>query len=259
MFDAGVNLLDKRFDAEKVINNSIDAGLTGLLIIASDLKESEQAAEFCQRHSIQGFNLLHTAGVHPHQAKSWNSTTYRELENLLTSPNCVAIGECGLDFNRNFSTPEQQRFAFEQQLILAQTNKKGVYLHERDAFDTQMQYLQKYIDQLPFAIAHCFTGNKKQLCEYQNLGCYIGITGWVCDRKRGEALREAILAVDLSKLLLETDSPYLFPKTVRPRSSNNEPKYIHAIAEEIAAIIGIPTDTLVTRCNQNAEYLFAKT
>ncbi|MEM0911635.1 MAG: TatD family hydrolase [Pseudomonadota bacterium] len=197
-----------------------------------------------------------TAGVHPHYASEWTDNHYAALRDLMKDEHCVAIGECGLDFNRNFSTPEQQEFAFIQQLTLAQETGKGLYLHERDAWEQQLALLEKYARNASFRIQHCFTGTKHQMQSYLNLGCYIGVTGWICDPKRGVELRESICALPLEKLLVETDAPFLFPKTVKPRSSNNHPRYLIHIIQEIAEIIGVDADIVKRTTEKNALALF---
>ncbi|MFC3122359.1 TatD family hydrolase [Agaribacter flavus] len=236
MFDAGVNLLDKRFDPFAVIENAIEAGISGLLVISSDLDESQAAQDFCNQYTSKACQLRFTAGVHPHAAKTWDSQSSHQLKLIAADKLCVAIGECGLDFNRNFSSPEEQEYAFTEQLKLAKCLSMGLYLHERDAFKQQLQLLNKYAGDVRFKIAHCFTGNEVQLSAYLAMGCYIGITGWLDDEKRAFDLRSAVKNLPLHRLLLETDAPYLFPKSIRPRAKNNEPKFLGAIASVFAAL-----------------------
>ncbi|WP_395340168.1 TatD family hydrolase [Ningiella sp. W23] len=267
-FDAGVNLLDRRFERETVLTDSIQAGLRHLLIIASDIEESLAASDYIQAHKktelASKIHLSQTAGVHPHYAKSMHcenamQEAINQIEMLLAHSSIAAIGECGLDFNRNFSTPDDQIRAFDAQLQVARAHDKGVYLHERDAFDQQVKMLKPLAPHLPFMVAHCFTGNERQLNTYLDLGCYIGITGWVCDDKRGLALRGAIQSLPLNRLLIETDAPYLFPKNVRPRAKNNAPKYLMAIAEAIAKIKDVSLEEVQQASYLNACNLFIET
>lgn len=256
MFDCGVNLFSDRLDPIETLAQSSQAGLSGLLIICSTLEESIEAQAFCHQHASVDFTLRFTAGVHPHNASSWTSKHYRALRDITQDRHCAAIGECGLDFNRNFSSPEQQEFAFIQQLKLAQETGLGLYLHERDAWEKQLSLLDEYAHNSRFKIVHCFTGGKHQLDSYLRRGCHIGITGWVCDAKRGKELRAAVADIPLEKLLVETDAPFLFPKTVRPRSSNNQPRYLPYIIEEIAELIDADADNIKRITEKNALALF---
>lgn len=261
-FDTGVNLLDKRFYTDAVLTGASDAGVSDILVISSDLDESKQAQACAQRfNSLDSKSALEhakfprlyfTAGIHPHYADSFSEQhldiSLEQLKDLCNDEAFFAIGECGLDYNRNCSSQENQRFAFEQQLKFAANYKLGVYLHERDAFQAQIGLLEKYRQDLSFAIAHCFTGNKEQLMEYLHLDCYIGITGWICDDNKASALQESVADLPLERLLLETDAPYLFPKNIRPRKRNNEPKYIAAIADKLSEL----TDYTVTQIKEAA-------
>jgi TatD DNase family protein len=255
-FDTGVNLLDPRFDLHKVLQESYVDNLTDLLIIASDIDESTRGLALASSGPIEGIALHASAGVHPHHADATNSDSWTKLKQLLADKNVRAVGECGLDFNRNFSTQTNQIRAFDAQLQIAVEYQKGVYLHERDAFEQQCKMLLPVHDKLPFLVAHCFTGNEAQMQRYLSFGCYIGITGWVCDDKRGHDLQQAVASLPLDRLLLETDAPYLFPKTVRPRAKQNSPKYIYAIAEKVAQIKNVSVQEIQQAAYYNACKLF---
>lgn len=253
--DTGVNLLDPRFDVPEVLRRAQLQDLTHILVIASTIEESVQAIGLCSsnQHAVK---LVCTAGVHPHYADQTNPESWTKLKALCADSTVSAMGECGLDFNRNFSSKPNQLYAFEQQLAIASECGLGVYLHERDAFDDQVRLLEKYAKHLKFMVAHCFTGNREQMTKYLALGCYIGITGWLCDAKRGLSLREACQELPLSRLLLETDAPYLFPKTLRPRKSTNEPCNIPYIGEYFAELRGEPVDLVRQYAFMNAFGLF---
>lgn len=250
-FDAGVNLLDARFDVEAVIQRASQAGVERLCVITTSPQEWKIAADLYQRFPEQ---LCYTIGVHPHHAKEVRRDDLQRLEQKATAPGVVAIGECGLDYNRNFSPANVQREVFEAQLAIANRLSLPVYLHERDAFDDQLALLQRY--QPEAGIAHCFTGDVQQMQAYLALGLYIGITGWVCDPKRGDTLREAVQQLPLERLILETDAPYLFPKNLKPRKRNNEPAFIGAIAANLADVLGLSQAHLSAICMQNTKQLF---
>lgn len=264
--DTGVNLLDHRFIPEDVLTKSYEVGVTHVLVISSTLEESQDSISLCNRYNppkytnknspITKTQLACTAGIHPHYADNANSQSWIKLKANVADKKVSAIGECGLDFNRNFSSKTNQLYAFEQQLNIAAENNMGVYLHERDAFGEQMKLLEKYSKFLKFMVTHCFTGNKEQLDGYLSLGCYIGITGWLCDTKRGKSLQDAVQYLPLSRLLLETDAPYLFPKTLKPRQSKNEPCYLPHIASYLSELTGHNIEQVKQHAYDNALALF---
>jgi TatD DNase family protein len=188
MFDIGVNLTSSQFakDRETVVECARAAGVTGMLITGTDLPESREAAKLAQQHPGYCWS---TAGVHPHNASSWDEHTAEQIYALAAHPEVAAIGECGLDFNRNFSTPAQQEAAFTAQLALAAELALPVFLHCRDAHARFAELLTPWLDKLPAAVVHCFTGTAEELASCLSLGLSIGITGWVCDERRGLELR----------------------------------------------------------------------
>ena len=253
-FDAGVNLLDKRFDADEVIQRAQEAGVEKLCVITTHPSEWDAAVLLYKKYPDQ---CCFTIGVHPHNAKDVTESDYDRLRELAQHQGCVAIGECGLDFNRNFSPQDVQLTVFEAQLKIAASLNLPVYLHERDAFSEQVQLLTQYMPQLKGGIAHCFTGTAEQVKTYLSLGLFIGITGWVCDDKRGEDLRDAVNHIPLDKLILETDAPYLFPKTLRPRKRNNEPAFLPHIAQQLGEYLQVDTDKLRISSYANSCELFS--
>lgn len=257
LFDAGVNLFNPRYseDRDQVLENAWQNGLSGMLLISSDIEESQRQ----QAYAVSNPRLYCTAGVHPHQADQVQPDWLLQLTLLLQQPSVVAVGECGLDFNRNFSSADNQIQVFEAQLQLASDHSKAVYLHERDAFPTQLEILQRYPGLV--GIAHCFTQDKAQLKAYLDLGLYIGITGWLCDEKRGQCLREAVRYLPLDRLILETDAPFLLPKTMvpKPKSSRNEPAYLAEIAKQFAMLTGHRLDDIAMHSRRNSLTLFQLT
>ena len=235
MIDIGVNLTNQRFDKDlaSVIDNAKQAGLTKLMVTGTNLIESQQALALAKENP--GF-IYSTAGIHPHDASSMTAESVVQLRELLTQPEVKAVGECGLDFNRNFSTPAEQEKAFIQQLELAVEYQLPVFMHERDANQRFIELLTPYIKQLSSAVLHCFTGTQEELERCLALDLHIGITGWICDERRGTHLLELVKMIPDNRLMIETDSPYLLPRSMRPKpkSSRNEPKYLPYIAQTIA-------------------------
>ncbi|WP_337841743.1 TatD family hydrolase [Rheinheimera sp.] len=252
--DAGVNLFSNQFDADRaeVIERAKQHAVQQLLLISSDLPESALNLAFCQKHP----GVFCTAGVHPHQAACVPSDWVQQLRPLLNEPAVVAVGECGLDFNRDFSPRNTQLQVFEQQLQLASELQKPVYLHERDAFADQLALLRAYPGIT--GVAHCFTGNKAQLTAYLDLGLLIGITGWLCDERRNQELTEAIQYLPLDRILLETDAPYLLPRTLvaKPKNRRNEPAFIPEIARYLAELKQLSLAQLAEQTSLNFSRVF---
>lgn len=252
-FDIGVNLTDKRLDAGALVESACLADVQRIAVTGTSVEGSEQALYLAHKYPNQ---LVSTAGVHPHYAKDVDDHYLSNLANLAQDPQVVAIGECGLDFNRNFSPPEIQIKVFEQQLLLAAELSLPVFLHERDAFEQQIRLLSKHRASITGGVVHCFTGSLSQMQQYVDLGFYIGVTGWVCDPKRGEALREAVSQLPLDKVVLETDAPYLMPKTLKSKSRNNQPANLPHIAQAVASIMNVELSELQRCSTENALTLF---
>lgn len=252
--DIGVNLFSHQFAADRsaVLQRAIDAGVRQLILIGSDLTESRQNIVFCQQHS----GCFTTAGVHPHQAAQTEQDWLAQLQQLLHQPGVVAVGECGLDFNRDFSPRSKQQQVFAEQLQLAKNVGKPLYLHERDAFDTQLAMLKEQNIQL--GVVHCFTGDTTELHSYLELGLYIGITGWLCDERRGDALRQALHYIPQDRLLLETDAPYLLPRDLNPKpvSRRNEPAWLPHIGATVAQMLQLDIQQLARQTLDNSRRLF---
>lgn len=262
--DAGVNLFSEQFSQDRLemLERAAAQGVEQILLIASDLAEAQLNIDFCQATALQQGStipqLSTTAGIHPHQAANAADDWLHTLTQLCQNPWVVAVGECGLDFNRMFSPAPQQLAVFEQQLALSKQLGKPVYLHERDAFAPQLNLLQnQHIDQ---GIAHCFTGDSVQLRAYLDLGLYIGITGWLCDERRGQSLVEALDYLPLDRLILETDAPYLLPRNLshKPKSRRNEPAFIQAIAERVAELKGCDVQLVAAASRRNLQQLLHK-
>lgn len=257
MIDIGVNLTNNRFhkDLPEVIGNARQAGVSALIITGTDLAESRAAIKLAE--TTPDF-LFTTAGIHPHDAKTFNNSSLNELRLLAANPQVKAIGECGLDFNRNYSTPAEQEYAFVQQLELAVELQLPVFMHERDANQRFLELLMPYRAQLPNAVLHCFTGSSDDLQRCLDLDLHIGITGWICDERRGSELLKLIKLIPDNRLMIETDAPYLLPRSMRPKpkSSRNEPKYLPYIAETVALARQQSLEVLINNTRKNSQAFF---
>jgi len=259
LFDIGINLTSAAFsrDRQQVVARAKAAGVTGMVLIGSNLSDSEQALRLAQE--IPG--CYSTAGIHPHYASEFDADSISRLIELIQNRQIRAIGETGLDFNRNYSSPSAQLEAFEQQLELACYTGLPVFLHQRDAHQQFLPLLKKYRDRLCDAVAHCFTGNQEELHDYLDLDLYIGITGWLCDERRGSHLQQLIKEIPANRLMLETDAPYLLPRNISPKPKNrrNEPAFISYLLAAVAACLNIPEHQLARQTFENAQRFFRLT
>jgi TatD DNase family protein len=254
MIDIGVNINHHFFleDLDKTLEDMQKAGVKGMICIASDLEESKQIQLLSKNYST----LWNTLGCHPHQAKTWNKESKNQLSALIQDAKPVAIGETGLDFNRNYSTPKEQFYAFNEQIDLATEHQLPLYLHERDAHKDMVDILKQHPDLAKKSVIHCFTGSRAELDSYLDLGLFIGITGWVCDERRGSDLQASIPHIPLDRLLIETDAPYLLPRNIRPRPKKNHPKYLPWVAQEVARLTGVSVEELTKLTTDNTETVF---
>ena len=256
--DIGANLTHDSFnsDRDEVIDHALDAGVSRMIVTGSTASASTEAAALAD--SRPGV-LFATAGVHPHHASEYDDDTEAVLTGLLSGESVVAVGECGLDYFRNFSPRDAQRNAFDRQLSLAERIGKPLFLHQRDAHDDFVAALAPRIDRLPNAVAHCFTGDADMLRAYLDLGLYIGITGWICDERRGSHLRELIPMIPVDRLMLETDAPYLLPRTLTlaKKTRRNEPKYLTEVLRVVAESANMSSEDMAARTTANAERFFS--
>lgn len=239
LIDIGINLTHDSYDHDRdaVLARARKGGVTRLIVTGASAAGSRAARDLAHRHAG---TLYATAGVHPHHAGDVTASVLDELQTLLADPQVVAAGECGLDYYRHFCPHATQRAAFEAQLALALECDKPLFLHQRDAHADFMTILRRHRAQLGRVVVHCFTGNRAELEDYLALDLHIGVTGWICDERRGLELREIVRHVPQGRLMLETDGPYLLPRDLvpRPASRRNEPMYLPHIAATVAACRG---------------------
>ncbi|NIS07114.1 MAG: hydrolase TatD [Gammaproteobacteria bacterium] len=257
LVDIGANLSHDSFrhDLEQVLERARTAGVAQMIVTGASETESLAAHDIAATHPGV---LFSTAGVHPHLAREWTGTTRGVLSELAQSPVVVAVGEAGLDFNRDFSPRAAQERVFEEQLELAADLAMPVFMHERDAHERFVAILSGYRARLGGAVIHCFTGNAQELDRYLEMDLHVGITGWICDERRGTHLRELVSRIPQERLMLETDSPYLLPRDLqpRPKSRRNEPMYLAHILKVIAACRGADPEELAVATTRNARAFF---
>ena len=258
LIDIGANLAHDSFDSDRdeVLERARNAGVTRMVLTGSSESSNRDALRLAKDCPGQ---LWSTAGVHPHHASDYSDDVHDAIRALLDEPEVVAVGECGLDYFRNFSPPEAQRTAFERQLDLAQESGLPVFLHLRDAQPEFLEILKPRLSGLSRAVAHCFTGSEAELRELLDLDLYIGITGWICDERRGAHLKESVGLIPDERLMVETDAPYLLPRTLKPKpkTRRNEPAWLVEVLRVVAEARGQSIEAVAESTTRSAETFFA--
>ncbi len=260
LIDIGVNLEHDSFDGDRqeVLDRARASGVRTMIVTGSSRESSLRA----YRLAIEYSGVLYsTAGIHPHHASDYTSADDEWIADLIARQSVVAVGECGLDFFRNFSPPSDQERAFGAQLAIAADANMPVFLHQRDAHERFLAILGEYREQIPAAVAHCFTGDRDELKHYLELDLYIGITGWICDERRGKHLAELVRYVPRDRLMIETDAPYLLPRDLnpKPKTRRNEPMHLAHVLETVARHMNCDAESLAEDTTQNASRFFRLT
>jgi TatD DNase family protein len=257
LIDIGINLSHDSYDGDRdaVIARAEASGVVQMMVTGASIDGAQKALELARSRPGR---LFATAGVHPHHATDLTPDSLSVLEELARQPEVVAAGECGLDYFRDFSPRPVQQAAFHRQLELAARVRKPVFLHQRDAHEDFLAILKEHRATLIGGVTHCFTGAAHELTAYLELGFAIGITGWICDERRGAHLLPLMREIPAERLLLETDGPYLLPRDLRPKpaSRRNEPAYLPHIAAVVARARGESVATLARSSTAAARMLF---
>jgi len=217
LIDIGANLTHESFepDLDEVLERAKQESVQQMIVTGASPQGSLDAIKLAENYP----QLFATVGVHPHEAELWNDDIDKQHRELCKHEQVVAVGECGLDYFRDFSPRDKQRYD---------------------------------------VVVHCFTGEEHEMQAYLKLNCYIGITGWICDERRGHHLREFINQIPADRLLIETDAPYLLPRDIRPKpkTRRNEPMWLKHIAEVIAECLGKPVEQLANEIFENSQRFF---
>jgi len=257
LVDIGANLTHDSFndDRDQVIERAAEAGVTRIILTGTDCMSSQDALALAR---TRPGDLYATAGMHPHHASDYSDEIRATFAELNKEEPVVAVGECGLDYFRNFSPHEDQRRVFDSQLELAVESGLPVFLHQRDAHKDFVEILKPRLDDITAGVAHCFTGNREALHEYLSMGLYIGITGWICDERRGQTLNEIVADIPLDRLMIETDAPYLLPRTLKPKpkTRRNEPAHLTEVLRVVAEAMQESEATVAQATTANAERFF---
>ena len=256
-FDIALNLASDRYAGErdKIVADAISHKVDYFNIVCSSVNELDFVKDLNDRYRQ---NSCFTLGVHPHNANELNEDSLNSLKGYIQTYRPSAVGETGLDFFRNLSSYENQLNAFEQQIIISIENNLPLFLHQREAHDDFIKIIDRYISDINKGVVHCFTGTQSQLNDYLERDLYIGLTGWVCDERRNKDLRQSIKDIPIDKLMIETDAPYLIPRSleIKPKNNRNEPQFLPHIADEIAALINVDQKDFNKQVFNNSKSFF---
>lgn len=256
LFDSHCHIDDKAYsnDISKVMDRACQKGVRGMMIVGVDVQTSLKAIELAQNkitrdqtnQEAQGHPIIITSvGIHPHDAKNCSIKTLETLKNLAKDHTCVkAWGETGLDFNRMFSPQKDQETCFSSQLNLAQELDLPLIFHERDSNGRFYEMLKSEGPPSRKGVVHCFSGTRREMFNYLDLGYHIGITGILTLQKRGEYLRGIAPLIPEDRLLIETDAPYLTPAPQKNKFRRNEPAFVKSVLVKLAQIKEVDPETL---------------
>ena len=257
IIDIGCNLAHDSFDEDRaqVLDLAHEAGVVQIVVTGASEEGSKAALKLALDHPGK---LFATAGVHPHKASEYNDETDALLRELSSQESVVAVGETGLDYFRDISPRDIQREVFQKQLQIGMDTGLPLFLHMRDAHTDFHAILSDVRKSLSNVVVHCFTGGREELHDYLDLDCHIGITGWICDERRGTHMKEFLGDIPAERLMIETDSPYLKPRNLRPRvkSHRNEPRWLPWILGTLAAARKEKPEYLAERTTENARRFF---
>ena len=257
LVDIGANLAHDSFDDDRddVIERAGAAGVNTIIVTGSSDDSNIAALELAKQYPGR---IYSTAGVHPHHASDYDKNSDAIIRKCIAQDRCVAVGECGLDYYRDLSPRSAQRDAFRAQLDIATSSGSAIFLHQRDAHDDFVELLEPMLPNLSRAVAHCFTGEREAMRDLIAMGLYIGITGWICDERRGAQLKKDVSLIPDDRLMIETDAPYLRPRTIRPRpkSRRNEPAYLPEVLTTIAEARGQTEQHVAAITTANAKRFF---
>ena len=251
-YDIGLNLFCRQFPDPDAVMRGAEAAGVKCILTGSDARENALVDAYTRSHP----GVWGTAGIHPHNADRAEQADFEAIRSILEeNPAIVAVGECGLDWNRMFSTRENQLACLEKHIALAEETGKPLFLHEREASEDFIRVFREHPALCRRAVVHCFTGNREALETYIGMGFHIGITGWICDDRRAGDLREAVRSLPLDRVMLETDAPYLTPR-VRGLSRVNVPENIRYVAASLAQCMDVPAGDLILAARRNTERFF---
>lgn len=253
LIDSHAHLDAAQFDADRdaTLRRAADAGVIAVINIGYNAATWRTTLALVEAHT----GIFACLGLHPNDATAWDATIIPALEALHRHPKAVAVGETGLDYYRDYAPPEIQRAAFRAQIALARRLGRPVVIHHREAHDELLAILREDVAAHGplHGVLHAFNGGLKFAADLLALGLHLGIGGPVTF-KNAIDLHDAVRAVPLNRLLIETDSPYLAPYP--HRGKRNESAYVALVAARIAALRGVETQEIAAATTANAAAFF---
>lgn len=257
LIDIGANLTHPELynQLDKIVENLKTADIKKVIITSSNLGDTKTALDIINLYP----DLFYTTiGFHPHNAKDFSLEDIDKIHEYGKDKKIVAIGECGLDYYREYSTKEQQIYCFEEQLSIAESLKLPLFLHERYAHKDFTKILKSHINKIKNCVVHCFTGTENELKVYLDMGCYIGITGWISDTNRGKHLHDLLEYIPEDRLMIETDAPYLIPHNLPFKHNGiNEPSFLNFVAQTIAECLNKDINVIKEVTYNNTKKFFS--
>jgi len=233
---------------QAILDRARKAGVCGFVAVGTDLEDSRNVLELAHRET----DIQACLGVHPHDAKSWNTETATALEGMVQDPAVRFVGETGLDWHYNFSTREQQEQAFREHIRLAKRTRKPLMIHTREAAEDTLRILEEENAKDVRGIIHCFSEDLAFARRALDLDFYLSFSG-ILTFKKAEAIQAVAAWAPLDRILVETDSPYLAP--VPHRGKTNEPAFVTFVARYLAQLRGLSLEALADRTTRNLEDL----
>jgi len=254
LFDSHCHLDDRSFrkDLKAVVQRANQDGLEMMMTVGIDAATSRRAVEIAGEFK----GVVASVGIHPHRAATCSHKMIDRLADLADNTEVQAWGEIGLDFNRMVSPRDDQEKWFVKQLHRADELRLPLILHERDSQGRLLKLLNANPNPLRQGTVHCFSGNRKELLSYLDLGFYIGITGIVTMQQRGAELRKLVRYIPLDRLLIETDAPYLTPTPQKNLTRRNEPAFVKSVLLKLADVLHMDAAHLAKMTTGNAKRLF---
>jgi len=254
LFDSHCHLDDRSFSGniKEIVQNALDTGVSELMTVGVDADSSQRAVELAETYP----GVYASVGVHPHDAKSCSDDTIKTLIQLASKNEVRAWGETGLDFNRMYSSREDQEKWFVRQILTADQLGLPLIFHERDSQGRFLEILKTHPNPQRRGVVHCFSGNADDLSAYLELGFYIGITGIVTIKTRGAGLRELVPQIPQARLVIATDAPDRTPAPQKNKTRRNEPAFVKSVLLKLADVRQEDPETLAAATTANACRLF---
>ena len=249
LYDTHAHLDDSMFDGdrEQIMEKIRNSNVGIVNNIAADIQSSKDSIALAEKYDF----LYATVGVHPSGVLSMTQEDISTLRELSKHPKVVAIGEIGLDYHYDDADPDVQKFWFRAQLDLAKELELPVVIHDRDSKGECIAILKE--KNISKGVVHCFSGSAETAEELVKMGLHISFTGVLTFKNARRAI-EAVRAIPIERLFIETDSPYMAPEPFR--GQRNDSSMVYRVAEKIAEIKGLSVNDVINITRENGKRFF---